>query len=385
MLTPDRRHAAHRTMPSAAQLSVFLCGDVMTGRGIDQILPCPSDPGLFEGYIGDARDYVELAERVSGPIPRGVDPAYVWGDALDAWRAEAPGARLVNLETSITTSEAWWPKGINYRMHPANVSCLAAAGIDACALANNHVLDWGYEGLLETLATLERGGIAAAGAGRDLAEAAAPAIVQVEGGGRVLLVSLGCESSGIPAVWAASRGAPGVNLVDEHRPYAAIDPVGAAVRAAKRPGDVAVASVHWGGNWGYEIPRAQVALAHALVDHAGVDVVHGHSSHHPRGIEVYRGRPILYGCGDFLNDYEGIRGHERYRADLVLMYFVTMDPTASTLARLRMAPMRIRRFRLGRVAAEDAAWLAATLTRAGQPLGTGVEVDGDGALVLRWE
>ena len=67
----------------------------------------------------------------------------------------------------------------------------------------------------------------------------------------------------------------------------------------------------------------QSQLAHSLLDEAGVDVIHGHSSHHVKGIEVYKGKAILYGCGDFLTDYEGIQGYEEFRDDLVLMYFLT--------------------------------------------------------------
>ena len=120
----------------------------MTGRGIDQILSHPSSPALYEPYVTDARDYVRLAEMVHGAMPRRVSPAHVWGDALDLLRQHGPDVRIVNLETAITTSGDYWKdKGINYRMHPENVSVLLAAGIDIVALANNHVLDWGYGGL----------------------------------------------------------------------------------------------------------------------------------------------------------------------------------------------------------------------------------------------
>jgi poly-gamma-glutamate synthesis protein (capsule biosynthesis protein) len=117
-----------------------------------------------------------------------------------------------------------------------------------------------------------------------------------------------------------------------------------------------VASIHWGTNWGYEVPPAHVRFARRLVD-GGVDVVHGHSSHHPRPIEVYRNRLILYGCGDFINDYEGILGHEEYRPDLTLMYFPTFDAISGELRDLRMTPMQLRKLRLNRAAPEDARWL----------------------------
>ena len=135
--------------------TLFLCGDVMLGRGIDQILPHPGDPALREPHVRSATTYVELAEATSGPIPKPVAFDYVWGDALDALRRAAPAARIINLETSVTDSTDFAPKGINYKMHPANIPVLTAAGIDCCVLANNHVLDWGRADLLQTLQTTE--------------------------------------------------------------------------------------------------------------------------------------------------------------------------------------------------------------------------------------
>ena len=103
-------------------------------------------------------------------------------------------------------------------------------------------------------------------------------------------------------------------------------------RLIRRNTDVVVVSVHWGSNWGYDVPDAHVEFAHRLVD-GGVDVVFGHSSHHPRPVEIYRGHPILYGCGDLINDYEGIGGHERFRDDLRLLYLVTLDAPHPRTAR----------------------------------------------------
>jgi hypothetical protein len=151
------------TRPS---LTLFLCGDVMTGRGIAQVLPHPSDPRLYEPSVASATRYVELAERANGPIVRPVDFAYVWGDALDELERAHPDARIIDLETSVTTSDQRWDKGIHYRMHPANVPCLTAARIDCCVLSNNHVLDWGYAGLVETIETLRRAGLRRSAAAR---------------------------------------------------------------------------------------------------------------------------------------------------------------------------------------------------------------------------
>jgi poly-gamma-glutamate synthesis protein (capsule biosynthesis protein) len=369
---------------SHAIVTLFVCGDVMTGRGIDQILPHPVSPQLFETYVRDARRYVELTERLNGPIPRRADFTYVWGDALVELRRRRPEARIVNLETSITAGGEHWPgKGIHYRMHPDNTPLLTAAGIDVCALANNHVLDWGYGGLSETLATLRRARVGTAGAGRDRAEAEAPAVVETAGKGRVIVFSLGAPSSGIPEAWVAAADRPGVNLLPELSAEA-VGRIGEQVRGVKRPGDVVVVSIHWGGNWGYDIPAAHRQFAHLLLDRAGVDLVHGHSSHHAQGIEVYRGKLILYGCGDLVTDYEGIGGYEEFRGDLGLMYFVRLDTATGKLAGLEMVPVQMRRFRLGRASRQDAAWLRDTLSREGKRLGTRVELREDGTLMLHW-
>ena len=114
--------------PPQSDIRLFLCGDVMTGRGIDQILPHAGEPQLFEPFMRSALGYVKLAEDRYGPLPRPVDFSYIWGDALPALARAAPDVRIVNLETAVTASGESWPeKGIHYRMHPANLPCLAAA------------------------------------------------------------------------------------------------------------------------------------------------------------------------------------------------------------------------------------------------------------------
>ncbi len=374
-------HAAASRRSGSRPITLFLAGDVMTGRGVDQVLPHPGEPRIHEPYVKTALDYVELAERVNGPIPRPVDFAYIWGDALEALRRVRPDVRLVNLETSITKSDDYWRgKGINYRMHPGNAPCLAAAGIDCCALANNHVLDWGYAGLTETLETLRNMGVKTAGAGRNHGEAEAPAILALGEAQRALIFSFGSTTSGVPVDWAATPQRPGVNLLPDLS-EATVARIAAQVRAVKRPGDIAVASIHWGSNWGYDVPRKERAFARGLIEQAGVDLIHGHSSHHPKGIEVYRDRPILYGCGDFITDYEGISGYEAFRGDLVLMYFATLDPSGR-LQRLQMVPLQIKRFRLQRATPADAAWLRDMLAREGRALGTDTRLATDNSLTL---
>ncbi|EHK87720.1 CapA family protein [Saccharomonospora azurea] len=338
-----------------AAVTLFLAGDVMPGRGIDQVLPYPGDHRLRE------------------PVPF----SWPWGSALQAIEHEAPTARIINLETSVTRARAFAAgKSVHYRMRPENVPAVLAAKPDVCVLANNHVLDFGRQGLVETLAVLTRAGLGTVGAGHDAAEAARPAVVP-SGVGRVVVLAAAATSSGVPVEWAAGPHSAGVRLLD-----LAVHDLKEQVTAAKRAGNLVVVSLHWGSNWGYGVGSRQVALAHRLVD-AGADVVHGHSSHHPRPIEVYRGRLVLYGCGDLVNDYEGISGFERYRGDLRLLYFPSLDPRTGALLGMRMVPLQARRLRLQRAGSRDQDWLRSVLSRCSAPFGTKVE-SGDGVLWLTW-
>ncbi len=366
-------------------VTIFLCGDVMTGRGIDQVLPHPSPPHIFEPYVTDARGYVQLAEDANGPIPKPAGLAYVWGDAIAELARQAPDVRLINLETAVTRSEDYWPgKGINYRMNPESIGVLTTAGTNVVALANNHVLDWGYAGLEETIRALDKARVLHAGAGKDRKGAEAPAVLDLGAKGRVLVFSFAAESSGVPEVWAAKEDRPGVSLL-QGLSDDAVRRIRDQVRRVKKRGDIVIASIHWGPNWGYEISAEQVRFSHGLIDDAGVDVIHGHSSHHVKAIEVYRGKLILYGCGDFLNDYEGISGYESYRGDLGLMYFAKIDPASGKLLELDMTPTQVRRFQVIKASASDAKWLASVLNREGAAAGTSVELTGENRLRLRWK
>jgi poly-gamma-glutamate synthesis protein (capsule biosynthesis protein) len=264
---PLRASAGPQTHPAggtqaaetAKGLTLFLCGDLMCGRGIDQILPTPGDPRLHEPHLQNARDYLALAERLNGPIPRPVAFDYVWGDALSEMDRVGPDLRIVNLETAVTVQDTPWPKGINYRMHPANTPLLTRIGIDCCVLANNHVLDWMAEGLLETLNALHGAGIQTAGAGRDLASACAPAIFPMAGGGCLLVFAVAERYSGVARDWRATESTPGIFLLPDLSRDSQ-QALAAQIARFRQPGDLVLVSIHWGGNWGYAIPRPSAAL-----------------------------------------------------------------------------------------------------------------------------
>lgn len=364
-------------------VKLLLAGDVMTGRGIDQVLSHPGDPLLYEEWVRDARDYVRLAERVNGPIPAPVHPDYFWGDALASMDRQGPSLRIVNLETAVTARGEPWPgKGIHYRMHPDNLACLTAARLDACVLGNNHVLDWGRAGLEDTLETLTAHGLRIAGAGRDRAQAWAPAVLPLADGKRVLLFSCATTSSGVPRTWAARASRSGVALLPQLSDRAA-RALHRLAESHRRPGDRVVVSIHWGGNWGLAVPESHQAFARRLIELGAADVVHGHSSHHPQPIEVWRGKAILYGCGDLVNDYEGIGGHGSLRCDCGCLYALMLDE-AGSLQRLEIEPMQLRRFRLEHADDKARAWLRSIFDEGGRAFGSRAEGTKEGRFVLGW-
>lgn len=346
----------------------------MLGRGIDQIMPQPGKPQLQENYVRDARDYVAAAVNKNGPIPVPVDFRWVWGDALVELERIRPDFKIINLETSVTASDSYWPnKHIHYRMHPGNVGCLTEAGINCAVVANNHVLDFGYQGLLDTRAALAAAGVQIAGAGANIEQASNPAVLGGGWNNRILVYACAHHSSGVVANWGAGKDKAGINpLLDCSD--ASLRKIKETIIRRKQPGDTVIFSVHWGHNWGYGVDQEHMQLARRLIDEAGIDVVHGHSSHHVKAIEIHNGKPILYGCGDFIDDYEGISGYEAFRTDLRLMYFLQFDRENDRLLSLQMIPMQMKRFRLQYAAPRDAEWLLDLLKREGEKLGTKVEL-----------
>lgn len=338
-------------------MKIMLAGDVMLGRGIDQVLPHPGPADIFESHVRSAITYVKLAEARNGPIPRPVSFDYVWGDALELLEAAGPECRIVNLETAVTRRGRPEPKGINYRMTPENLPALSAAEVGCCVISNNHVLDWGPDGLFDTIEALDTAGLAHAGAGRDHGETVKPAVLPLRTGGRLLVYATAHASAGVPGHWAAGERRAGVALLPDLSETSAWS-IAERVTDDRRPGDVVVISIHWGPNWGYGI-REEQRFAHRLIDLAEADIVHGHSSHHPKGVEHYRGKLILYGCGDLLNDYEGISGHEQFHPELAVIYLAEVD-RGQTCA-LELLPFRIARFRLHSASATEALWLASAI------------------------
>lgn len=262
-------------------------------------------------------------------------PEFPWGDTLPL--LGAADWRFCNLECVIADGGAPWsayPKAFHFRSAAKNVAVLGAARIDAVSLANNHVLDYGYDALLEMLEILDGAKILHAGAGRNFEEAARTATAVVRGRKLGLLAFTDNEPE-----WEATTDRPGIFYV----PVEPGDPRAAQlldiVRASAAAVDLLIVSAHWGPNWDYATPKEHVGFAHALVE-AGAGVVIGHSSHVFRGVEFYRDRPIIYGAGNFIDDY-AVDEVERNDES-----FVFMLETGNGIPRgLRLHPTVIRNFR----------------------------------------
>lgn len=318
--------------------------------------------------VGD----VMLGRLVNDDL-HGRPPEYPWGDTLPLFR-EAD-LRLCNLEcalSGVALPRGLPPKMFRFRSDPENVAVLQAAGIDCVTLANNHVLDYGDEGLRETLRVLDRAGIARAGAGETLEEAAQPALVRV-GSDTVGVVGF----SDNEPLWAANRH-PGILYapVETASPEAA--PVFSAVTATRQQADLVLVSPHWGPNWGTPPPLEQPPFARALVDR-GADVVFGHSGHIFRGIELYRGRPLIYSAGDYIDDYAV---DPRERNDWSFAFL--LDWEAPSWWRLRMYPTEIRRFQVCLAPPSTALEIAGRMARRCLDLGTETRWD-DAGLFLEIE
>ncbi len=346
-------------------LKLLLGGDLMLGRGIDLRMPQHGKTPAHD-------------EQGHGPLPASFEPTTPWGQSL-AWMEQfQPDLRLVNLETAITRSNQAWPgKAVHVRLHPANISVLHAARIDGCSLANNHSLDWGYTGLAETLHCLRRAGIQSAGAGLSPHQAQRPARWQLADGQQLLLFAWAFTSSGVPPAWAAEPNHPGLALLSGIN-SGSVKWLCRCINRQRRPGDRVVVSLHWGANWVPVVPEQHRWLARQLIELAGVDVVFGHSSHHPLPLEIHQGRLILYGCGDLINDSEDVPPHAPWRSDLVCLYGLKLERTSGALAGLELRPFQLRGFQLQEASAADHQLLSHQLGLEASPLGWRCRRHGNG-------
>src|SRR5574341_2250104 len=319
--------------PTIARLG--LTGDVMLGRLID------------ERILGDP----------------GMDPSYVWGDMLEP--LGAMDACLINLECVIASSGAPEAgKVFAFRARPRAIEALTAAGVTFAGLANDHVLDYGPDAMLECLAHLRAAGIAAAGAGRDLEEAARASVITASAM-RIGVVAMTDNEPG----WEAGGDRPGVNVVRcdaSGLTGGSRDRIRAAINGAREAADFIIVCAHLGPNWGPP-SRATRAVAHQVLED-GAHLYWGHSNHTVQAVELSGGRGILYSTGDFVDDY-AVDPEERN--DLSFLFEVLVRN--GSVEALRLHPVRVEGLRVRRAPPDDACWLRRRLEVLAAASGTSLE------------
>ncbi|MFB9812058.1 CapA family protein [Haloarcula sebkhae] len=326
----------------------------------------PTDASLRIGFVGDVMLGRSVDERWHDDSD---GPTAVWGSMLG--RLQSLDGLVTNLECCVSDRGEPRPgRTFHFRASPEwAVAALDRAGVSCAGLANNHLLDFGPVALTDTPAHLADAGIASAGAGVDRERAFEPAVVDIAD----LSVAVVAVTDQSPS-YAADGDSPGTA-------YAPLDPnhpltrrrVGDALAAARDADpDLLVVTVHWGPNWVTEPSETQQAFARWLVDN-GADVVHGHSAHVVQGIEVYRGRPIMYDTGNFVDDYAIKDGYHNDRSFLFELHIEDGRLAALELTPVENAYTQVRY-------ADDAVaeWLRKTVRERSRPFGTTIERDGGG-------
>jgi len=306
-------------------MKIALTGDVMLGRLVDQEVVCDTS----------------------------IAPEAIWGDVLPLFLSA--DCRLINLECVISTrGQPWNPmlKAFHFRANPRAIEILQAARVDGATLANNHVLDYGPEALLDCLAFLDQANIQHTGAGAQMDEALKPAFIECSQG-RIAVVALTDNEPD----WEATQSQPGVNYVGYDAqgllsPY--MDRIAEVIQLARQHASFVIISAHIGPNWGEPSPSMR-KLAHQLLDLGG-DLYWGHSNHTPQGIEIYKEKVILYSTGDFVDDY-AVDPDERN--DLSFLYSV--EENLGRVDRIQLYPVRIENFQVHRATGSDLAFLQHSL------------------------
>jgi poly-gamma-glutamate capsule biosynthesis protein CapA/YwtB (metallophosphatase superfamily) len=318
---------------------------------------------------------VMLGRRVAEALNYHMGPEEPWGGVMAL--LDAADLRIINLECAITDNEQPWTrtaKVFHFRTPPSAIETSRTARIDACSLANNHTLDFEEQGLLDTLEHLDAAGIRHAGAGRNQEEALDPAILIVPPDRhRVALLAFTDNES----PFAAGTDRPGTNYLPVSlRPEVLrrVERVVSAVRA--RGADTVVFSNHWGPNMVQRPKEIFRRFARAVID-LGVDIYYGHSAHVFQGVEIYRGKPVLYDTGDFIDDYAVNR---ELRNDWSFLFRVSV--AEGRFERLDLIPVKLSYARVDLATGGERESILNRMERLSAEMGT-VFARREGSLVLQ--
>lgn len=314
---------------------IVLAGDAMLGRGVDEVIAARGS----DHPLAALRPYLADANLVG-----------------------------VNLECAITARDSRYTgprKAFYFRARPAAVEVLQRTGVGLCTLANNHALDAGADGLLDTLRLLDAHGIAHAGAGADLAGARAPAVLDV--GGQRIGVLACCDHQ---ADFAASATRAGIDYLDLAEPRQ-VEALLQRVCALAAEVDHAIVSLHWQPNWVPAVTTEYRTLAHRLVA-AGARLVWGHSPHHFLGVEWLEEAVVLYSTGGLLDDYAV---EPYYRNDRQLLFELTLAP--GRVDRVRALPLALGFARTAPAEGAVREWIVERFAAQCRSYGSTVSDDGD--------
>jgi poly-gamma-glutamate synthesis protein (capsule biosynthesis protein) len=233
------------------------------------------------------------------------------------------------------------------------------------------VLDFSYEGMYDTMSSLDRVQIKWAGVGKNLTEAQKPAIITFHGGIKIACFSFADHYN----YWASSALQAGINYINPNNiPPDFFESLKTKIVELRRNENIQLVSIsiHWGSNYAWEPPAEFNTMAHQLIDICGVDLIHGHSSHHVQGIEIYKNKVIIYGCGDFVDDYAV---DDEYRNDLSFLYRLYLDTETYRWKRLELLPTRIKHFQVNRALGDDKTWLTKTIRKLSNKYLTNIQID----------
>ena len=317
---------------------------------------------------------VMLGRKVAEALSYRMRPEEPWGDVMPL--LNEADLRIANLECAITDKDRPWirtPKVFHFRTPPSAVETLWIARIDACSLANNHILDFEEQGLLDTLEHLDATGIRHAGAGRNREEAADPAILTVPPD-RHRVALLAFTDNEPP--FAAGTDRPGTNYLPVSVRPTVLRRLERAVSAVRARGaDTVVFSNHWGPNMVQSPNEIFRRFARAVID-LGVDIYYGHSAHVFQGMEIYRGKPILYDTGDFIDDYAVNR---ELRNDWSFLFRVSV--AEGRFERLDLIPVKLSYARVDLATGGERESILNRMERLSAEMGT-VFARREGSLVL---
>jgi len=317
------------------------------------ILELPAQSSTFSLAIaGDVLLASTVGERIKS---HGVN--YPWED-VSPFLKQADLA-IVNLETSVAKGGKPQNKTFTFRSKPETLEGLKTAGVDMVALANNHIMDYGWEGLEETLYYLDQYEILHTGAGLNEKSAYTPVIKEVNGV-KIAFLSI---SMVVPSGWQAGTNQPGVAVA-----YG-LDKMLTAVKNANETTDFTFVYMHWGIERQDTPSDVQKWIGRELVN-AGADLVIGSHPHVLQGIEFYHGVPIFYSLGNFVFTNRGLQTTE----DTILLL---IEGDKNGVVSLRAVPFEIIKNKPTIVEGKDQERILERLTKLSAQLNTEVTQDGD--------